>query len=312
LGLTKEISDDQDFFYGTDVDYTLIYAKINGKEYGTKAILYADSLSQYHPLQTGNTWTYRIGGYSYPDTTNKIYMTRVVTGDTVIGYVLYKKVTEQWSNSINKTVRVERFDDVTGNYYRGAHPDDLEDSTAASTPMTIFRRRQLMYISPFQIFSLPTVIREITESAVIASTQYFYMYAHGFGLIGERLQGVSALPSYLATLVYAKINGKEFGTNPLSVDDRYNMLPAEFSLSQNYPNPFNPATVINYQLPRQSNVLLKVFNVLGKEVATLVNEQKDAGTYSVQFDASSLASGLYFYQIRTGNIVETKKMLLIK
>ena len=85
-----------------------------------------------------------------------------------------------------------------------------------------------------------------------------------------------------------------------------------YSLSQNYPNPFNPATTINYQLPKTGFVTIKIYDILGKEVATLVNEQKTQGRYSVNFDASRLASGVYIYQLRANDYVSSKKMLLLK
>jgi len=80
----------------------------------------------------------------------------------------------------------------------------------------------------------------------------------------------------------------------------------------NYPNPFNPTTVISYQLPKDGIVIVKVYDILGKEVKSLVNEYKSAGNYTVSFDASHLASGIYFYQLRAGNFISTKKMLLLK
>ncbi|MFZ1517350.1 MAG: T9SS type A sorting domain-containing protein, partial [Ignavibacteriaceae bacterium] len=89
-------------------------------------------------------------------------------------------------------------------------------------------------------------------------------------------------------------------------------LPKEFSISQNYPNPFNPGTVINYQLPVNSKVIIKVYDILGNEIATLVNEVKPAGKYEVNFNATQFTSGVYLYKIQAGNYIETKKMILIK
>ncbi len=85
-----------------------------------------------------------------------------------------------------------------------------------------------------------------------------------------------------------------------------------FKLNQNYPNPFNPSTTINFVVPYQTRVTLKVYNVLGSEVATLVNGEKPAGSYNVNFNAGNLASGVYFYQLKANNFISTKKLMLIK
>jgi len=85
-----------------------------------------------------------------------------------------------------------------------------------------------------------------------------------------------------------------------------------FVLAQNYPNPFNPRTIISYRLPVTSSVTLKVYDVLGNEIASLVNEEKPAGEYEVEFDATGLPSETYFYQLKTGSFIQTKKMILIK
>jgi hypothetical protein len=89
-------------------------------------------------------------------------------------------------------------------------------------------------------------------------------------------------------------------------------LPVEFALTQNYPNPFNPMTNIGYTIPTQSFVTLKVYNVLGQEVATLVNELQKPAKYVATFDAKRFASGVYFYRLQAGNFVDTKKFVLLK
>ena len=90
------------------------------------------------------------------------------------------------------------------------------------------------------------------------------------------------------------------------------VLPKAFKLSQNYPNPFNPTTVIQYEVPRQSKVVIKLYDMLGKEVLTMVNKEQSAGRYSLTLDASRLASGIYFYNMQADNFVKTKKMVLLK
>jgi photosystem II stability/assembly factor-like uncharacterized protein len=89
-------------------------------------------------------------------------------------------------------------------------------------------------------------------------------------------------------------------------------LPLSFNLAQNYPNPFNPSTVISYQLPRGGEVSLIVYDILSNEIITLVDEYKPAGRYEVEFNASKLTSGAYFYQLKTGDFLQTRKMILIK
>ena len=109
----------------------------------------------------------------------------------------------------------------------------------------------------------------------------------------------------------------------VSVNDKSNNIPAEFILEQNYPNPFNPSTKIRFTIPsviatppergKQSQIVsLKVYDILGREVAALVNEEKTAGSYEIEFNASKLSSGIYFYKIQAGSFTETKKMILMK
>lgn len=95
-------------------------------------------------------------------------------------------------------------------------------------------------------------------------------------------------------------------------EEKENSVPTEFNLSQNYPNPFNPSTTISYQLPTDGFVTLKVYDIVGKEVATLVNEEKPAGSYEAKFDASQLSSGIYIYRLSAGSFTKTQKMTLMK
>jgi hypothetical protein len=101
--------------------------------------------------------------------------------------------------------------------------------------------------------------------------------------------------------------------DPCSVTNIGNLeTPASYSLSQNFPNPFNPVTKISFALPKSGLVTMKVYDILGKEVATLVNEIKNAGSYTVDFNGSSLSSGMYFYKISVDGFNDVKKMMLLK
>ena len=88
--------------------------------------------------------------------------------------------------------------------------------------------------------------------------------------------------------------------------------PKKFELSQNYPNPFNPSTTIKFSLPEAGNVKLTIYNILGQEVRTLVNETKESGVYTINFNADDLDSGVYIYKLQYGSFVQTRKMILIK
>ncbi|MGH7455164.1 MAG: SBBP repeat-containing protein, partial [bacterium] len=89
-------------------------------------------------------------------------------------------------------------------------------------------------------------------------------------------------------------------------------LPLSFKLEQNYPNPFNPSTTIAFQVPVASHVTLKIYEMLGKEIATLVNERKSPGAYRVNFDASGLVGGIYFYRLQAGQLTQTRKLMLLR
>ena len=147
------------------------------------------------------------------------------------------------------------------------------------------------------------------KGVLIFDYSYYYYYfwvAEGIGLVRTQYDDGSGLD-----INYAKIDGKMYGTL-VSVEEEMPLLSSEFNVSQNYPNPFNPSTKIKYSLNQYGYVSLKVYDVLGKEVATLVNEDKSVGNYEVSFNASNLASGIYYYQFRAGEFVETKKMILLK
>ncbi len=150
----------------------------------------------------------------------------------------------------------------------------------------------------------------------------------GWKFVDIPLSAVNGTGEKLFHSVVIKQNdsGKTSGTIYIDGEQVYNptlsgvegnnfvSVPGQYKLEQNYPNPFNPSTIIQYQIPENNFVTLKVYDVLGREVATLVNEQKNAGTYRVEFNAGqlNLTSGVYFYTIKSGNFTETKKLMLMK
>lgn len=114
--------------------------------------------------------------------------------------------------------------------------------------------------------------------------------------------------------VMQRVIGFLDGSIVVNVDDNgtNRFLPSHVTLEQNYPNPFNPSTTIRYELPKQVLVSLKVYNVLGQEVASLVSEVQIAGKHQVEFHGENLSSGVYFYRLQAGEFVDTKKLVLLK
>ncbi len=117
----------------------------------------------------------------------------------------------------------------------------------------------------------------------------------------------TVIDTFGVNIGYHQLQNEVLGIKEISSN-----VPDNYSLSQNYPNPFNPTTMIRFSLKEQTNVSLKVYNVIGQLVTTLVNEQKPAGTFEYNFDASNLSSGIYFYTIKAGDFTATRKMILMK
>ena len=146
------------------------------------------------------------------------------------------------------------------------------------------------------------------------------MFSDGGDSLGPRNEGLTNLNIQVLTLdnngyVYA---GTENGVwrRPLTeitpVEENQTSIPSSFNLLQNYPNPFNSTSIIKYSIPKLSQVTIRIFNTLGEEIETLVNEEKSIGTYEITWYAENLPSGVYFYQLKAGNYIDTKKMILIK
>ena len=155
-----------------------------------------------------------------------------------------------------------------------------------------------------------TVISEDSATASQAITYCYQLIADGnpdndevAKDIAEMINEGQIVPAGMIDSATANITYKRSDTE---------QLPTEFSLSQNYPNPFNPATEINFSLPEASHVKLEIFNIMGQKVAVPVNKYLEAGHHSVAWDGSNLSSGVYFYRIQAGDVVDTKKMVLLK
>jgi uncharacterized protein (TIGR02145 family) len=159
----------------------------------------------------------------------------------------------------------------------------------------------------FDAYYNPNVFRLLNEYAVFwTSTQVSNLKARERYLAYN--SSASSIYDWFKVMKYSIRCVKNDPTGVLNES----FIPDKFILMQNYPNPFNPSTKISYQIPEMSFVKLKVLDILGNEIETLVNEEKFIGSYDFEFDAAGLTSGIYFYQLKAGNYIETKKMLYLK
>ena len=170
------------------------------------------------------------------------------------------------------------------------------------------RRIQDMTVSGQQLHEAMMVSNTPTQTGFIALPKETFAEGEVVISINRRAEG-SAIVSQLW------FKETDVGFSPQQVNG---FVPTSYALEQTYPNPFNPSTVIRYAIPTEGPVALKVYDISGREVATLVNEHKSAGTYEARFDIGTatggrnLASGVYFYRLTPGDFSETKKLLLLK
>ncbi len=283
-------------------------------------------LFSWYPLQIGNAWVYN--STFMGDTSAEEY----ISSKEIIDTILYNNT--QYFIVENKTYLAKTFQSLYADYYR-------IDSSLGKICKAYFIDDSLtfeeLYIDltteigdTFYINEFQPVLFESEEPFNqwgINSTKRNYIGQstplHDFSLVKEI--GLSyefwwELVGFEHKLKGAVIDGTIFGDiTPLGIDREVEKLPKDYHLSQNYPNPFNPTTKIRYSIPNVtlsevegSLVILKVYDVLGREVATLVNEEKPAGVYEVEFDASQISSGIYFYKLQTENYTSTKKMIYLK
>jgi hypothetical protein len=206
--------------------------------------------------------------------------------------------TNSWSRALLKG-RV-------GNYpklYWGSHPTISQMSS-----FMIYRKKQTPGF--VHIATVSGTSRTYVDSAVTIPQNYQQnettaeYYIVGVYSNGKSLQFTPSTD----TINYHRVNGTGLEKEQSGSPERI----TEYKLEQNYPNPFNPTTTITYQIKEKGFTTLKIYDLLGKLVTTLVNEEKENGKYSVEFNASKLSSGVYIYEMRSGNFLATKKFIMLK
>lgn len=258
----------------------------------------------YYPLHNSNMWNYSVSGTSEKITVisdslfqnGKSYS--ILSGDDIVGGK-YVRADSQF---------VYYYDTVTNEdipFFK------LNGKVGDSTGVR-FRDYVRVYITQIdsttmfdeKIHYINYLIESLTITKVTLSDK--------FGPISSSYYDdpPPPWPNYTYNLIGCEINGIKYG-DIVSVKHEKE-IPGKIVLFQNYPNPFNPSTTISYQIPKASNVTITIFDCLGREIKILVDEFKQQGFYSKNFDALYLASGIYFYQLRAGEFISTKKMIVLR
>lgn len=273
---------------------------------------------EFYPLNIGNVWQYR-------DESNAVSTEKII-GDTVVDGIQYFLLIHSLQTSgglmridslfrvINRRGGPYWGDSCGGNnlYELSIYHLGEEDSTSWKICDGLYLEQFVRYngISVMNIFGQAREVMDFDYGGIAegGDTLWFYgaRLAKGIGMIEEQHYEWSYM-----ILQGAIIDGVQYGTI-VSVDEMPVTIPENTILYPNYPNPFNPTTKIRYSVPNTSLIFIKIYDVLGNEVATLVNEHKPAGTYEVNWDAGNFPSGVYFYKLQTENYIAVKKMLLMK
>ncbi len=269
------------------------------------------------PIKPGNVWVY-IADSGF----DKILITDSVIVIDSVDYSFVTFIPQRgifWGNG--KPVRLKWNDDVVVRL-DSTYPDvnhefiyykkncKIGDTwTQRDSRFSTLITYQVIDTSLANIFNTITTVKTVYVTDGLIVDYEFWSDKFGF------LQNSAPFGGTDHTLKGCIIDGVLYGDTSTVTDVEEEFLDisvTEYQLSQNYPNPFNPETIIKYEIPQISNVKIEVFDVLGRVIKILIDEEKTAERYEIKFDASSLASGIYYYRIKADEFVQTKKMILMK
>jgi type IX secretion system substrate protein len=290
-------------------------------------ILFISSLAQampidtnvfkYFPIQIGNRWTwYRTTNVSPGPGFESLKMLSTQTFNGRIYFVSKYDVYRTDGTLYYTTNMYYRMDSLTGNL----KIYDTQNQTECLSDSMNSARNDSAFCCTFGWYRYDTssyyIFNQNFQAKLFQWSNYFEggglrKYARNIGRVYERNQYVMNYTQW--NLRGCLINGTLYGdTGIVGIIQINSEVPEFFSLSQNYPNPFNPITRVKFALPKTSFVKLAIYDMLGTEVTTLVNESLKPGTYEVDWNASNYPSGVYYYKLVADEFVETKKMVLIK
>ncbi len=293
----------------------------------TTATLFAqtDSALGFFPLHQGDIhqfhYHYNTLGCLPPWTpiTHSSHHIEQIAGDTLLPTGFRYSIV--WSDvPEDNMLRYLRVDSVSANVYEfqeypSAH-EILIDSLRATTGDWFHAGMGWMVectgVETVTILGVSTTVKHFRSHYIHGDR---YSIAYGFGRI-KRITYIDH-PCYAVLIdrhqdiVFSRINGQEHGEF-VSVDDQKGHVPTHFDLGQNFPNPFNPTTTIEISMPQTRYVNLRVFDLLGQEVATLVADELQPGKHKIQWNAAGVTSGVYFYRLRAGDVVQTRRLIVLK
>ncbi len=275
----------------------------------------AQSSNFYFPLEVGNKWFYKQYSQAYP-------LGEPIYSKTI--QQIWRVVERQQINLNNTTALVETSKRI----------NEQNDTFETADTILINQNNNIITVFPnklflwqnsfsFDVLSCRSYLSNLFSKHYTSYVFGDFLYHVFTDSIGFSVYNGQAMKGFLETYVVGCIlNGKKYGevleNYLVNVDDKPSNIPSGFSLSQNYPNPFNPETTVNYQLPTAAFVTLKVYDLLGRVVATLVNEHKQAGNYKATLNVGhiersrEMASGIYFYRLQAGTYNQTRKLILMK
>ncbi len=311
--------------------YFKICLLVFGLLLSTKIFAQVNPSLNYYPLHIGDEWQYKIT-YRPPDYKEKtFYLSRKVLSDTVLTngqrYFLIEQPAFTWEEIKGLERIFVRVDSSNGMVYQFISANQREqgiDSLFCRAGDKFSWGTICWGVSDKTIFSMSKETVTLGSPTTTNGNDLMWMRAMDIGIYYQsNFMSIVASTGNQYDLVYAKINGVEYG-QLVDVKEEKNNIPQEFSLSQNFPNPFNPSTAIKFSIPsvgaehvQPLHVTLKVYDLLGREITTLVNEEKAPGNYEVRFNAEtrrgeSIPSGVYIYRLQAGSYSKTKKMILLK
>lgn len=274
---------------------------------------------KYFPLHIGDYWQYRVEkksfGLSEPDTSWIGF--KEVTGDTVMQnnkkYFIIKEDHITYPYQTFFRPRFIRIDSSTADVFQYdiiSNKENKVDSLLINKG-DVFLGYECKSDTTKEYFGFNVDTKLIAQYLIGSTAYHGWELAKGFGEVMRYYDDISLYwIHYQCNIIYAEINNTKYGIKTNIEKSRE--LPNQIKLYQNYPNPYNPTTTIYYSIPHPSYITIIIFDALGREIETLVSEEKSSGNYKIEFDGSKLSSGIYFYRIQAGDFLETKKMILLK